>query len=89
MWVSIAYRPHASHFTRVQRASCALVFIMLTMISNAMFFKGSNDENYEIPAEVQVGPFRFSLHQVTHFILQLTTLFYTNLPVYKCIIVLN
>ncbi|XP_045214928.2 uncharacterized protein LOC123565009 [Mercenaria mercenaria] len=64
IWISVAYRPQASNFTRTQRASCALLFVMLTMIANAMFFKGSNEDNYETPAELQVGPFRFSLQQI-------------------------
>ncbi|KAL4240289.1 polycystic kidney disease protein 1-like [Mactra antiquata] len=64
IWVSVAYRPQASNFTRVQRASVALLFVMLTMIANAMFFKTSDEGNYETPSELQVGPFRFSLKQV-------------------------
>ncbi|XP_060576637.1 uncharacterized protein LOC132733957 isoform X2 [Ruditapes philippinarum] len=64
IWISVAYRPQVSNFTRTQRASCALLFVMLTMIANAMFFRGSNEDNYETPAELQVGPFRFSLQQI-------------------------
>ncbi|WAR15128.1 PK1L2-like protein [Mya arenaria] len=62
MWVSILYRPQTSTFTRVQRASCALVYIYLTMIANAMFFN-PNDE-YESPPLIQVGPFRFTPQQI-------------------------
>ncbi|XP_045211050.2 uncharacterized protein LOC123562481 [Mercenaria mercenaria] len=64
MWISVAYRPQASNFTRVQRASCALVFIMLSMIANAVYFQATNEENYDIPTEIIVGPFRFSLQQI-------------------------
>ncbi|WAR15130.1 PK1L2-like protein, partial [Mya arenaria] len=62
MWVSILYRPQTSTFTRVQRASCALVYICLTMIANAMYF--NPDEEYESPSLIQVGPFRFTPQQV-------------------------
>jgi hypothetical protein len=68
MWISVAYRPQASTFTRVQRASCALVFIMLSMIANAVYFQSSNQENYDLPSEIIVGPFRFSLQQVKYLI---------------------
>ncbi|WAQ96750.1 PK1L2-like protein [Mya arenaria] len=68
MWVSIAYRPQSSNFTRCQRASCALVFIMLTMISNAMFFQSSGEDgNIATPNEITLGPFRFTLQQGLRF----------------------
>ncbi|XP_060607745.1 polycystin-1-like protein 2 [Ruditapes philippinarum] len=63
-WLSVVYRPQTSNFTRKQRASCALMFIMLSLIANAMFFKGSNEDNYELPTDFEVGPLRISLHQV-------------------------
>jgi polycystin 1L2 len=62
MWVSIFYRPQISSFTRVQRASCALVYIFLTMIANAMYFNPNPE--YESPPLVQVGPLRFTSQQV-------------------------
>ncbi|KAH3807085.1 hypothetical protein DPMN_135418 [Dreissena polymorpha] len=65
MWVSIAYRPQTSNYRRCQRVSCALAFIMLSLISNAMFFRAEGkDEDIEDGADIQVGPFRFSLKQV-------------------------
>ncbi|KAH3806781.1 hypothetical protein DPMN_135108 [Dreissena polymorpha] len=65
MWVSIAYRPQTSNFTRSQRVSCALAFIMLSMIANAMFFGAEGkDGDIEDGADIQIGPFRFSLKQV-------------------------
>ncbi|KAI8514730.1 hypothetical protein Bbelb_073210, partial [Branchiostoma belcheri] len=39
LWFSVASRPTRSHFTRVQRASCCLSLVFLTMITNAMFFR--------------------------------------------------
>ncbi|XP_052243454.1 polycystic kidney disease protein 1-like 2 [Dreissena polymorpha] len=62
MWVSIFYRPQISPFTRVQRLSCALVYICLTMIANAMFYKTESD--YESPPLLQAGPFRFTAQQI-------------------------
>lgn len=62
MWASIFYRPTASVFTRVQRLSCAVVYILLNMIANAMFF--NPEPNYEAPPFLQVGPFRFSSQEV-------------------------
>ena len=66
MWVSIAYRPETSTFTRVQRATCALVYIFLTMIANAMYYNPAPD--YEAPALLQVGPLRFTSQQVQLFV---------------------
>ncbi|KAK3599288.1 hypothetical protein CHS0354_028644 [Potamilus streckersoni] len=60
-WISIFYRPQVSSFNRVQRASCALTFLMLSMISNAMYF--NPHPNYESTAGVKLGPFRFTLQQ--------------------------
>ncbi|KAI8514731.1 hypothetical protein Bbelb_073220 [Branchiostoma belcheri] len=39
LWFSVASRPTRSHFTRVQRASCCLSLVFLTMITNAMFYQ--------------------------------------------------
>eukprot|EP00058_Branchiostoma_floridae_P027767 XP_002613258.1 hypothetical protein BRAFLDRAFT_68223 [Branchiostoma floridae] len=39
LWFSVASRPTRSHFTRVQRASCCLSLVFLTMITNAMFYR--------------------------------------------------
>ncbi|KAH3789114.1 polycystic kidney disease protein 1-like 2 [Dreissena polymorpha] len=62
MWVSIFYRSQISPFTRVERLSCALVYICLTMIANAMFYKTEAD--YETPPLIQAGPFRFTAQQI-------------------------
>ncbi|XP_052217966.1 polycystic kidney disease 2-like 1 protein [Dreissena polymorpha] len=65
MWVSIAYRPQTSNYTRCQRVSCTLTFIMLSLIANAMFFRAEGkDGDIEYGAGIQIGPFRFSLKQV-------------------------
>ncbi|XP_060605764.1 uncharacterized protein LOC132758227, partial [Ruditapes philippinarum] len=61
-WISIIYRPQTSTFTRVQRVSCALAFIFLTMLANAMYF--NPEPNYISPAILEVGPFRFTKQQI-------------------------
>lgn len=62
MWVSIMYRPTLSAFTRVQRASCALIYIFLNMIASAMYF--NPDPNYVTVPLLQLGPFRITAQQV-------------------------
>ena len=59
LWLSLIIRPQRSSFTRVQRASCILALLFLTMISNAMFFRSSGEE--VSPNQVQLGMIRFSL----------------------------
>ena len=62
IWISILYRPFPSNFTRVERASCALLYTFLNMLASAMFYRTDND--YDTPAVVEVGPFKYSLRQV-------------------------
>lgn len=38
LWASVIFRVAPDYFTRVQRFSCCWALILLTMISNAMFF---------------------------------------------------
>ncbi|CAL1530711.1 unnamed protein product, partial [Lymnaea stagnalis] len=38
LWVSVFSRPTRSNFTRVQRLSCCMSLLFLTMITNAMWF---------------------------------------------------
>jgi hypothetical protein len=58
LWMSLLYRPIKSNFTRVQRVSCLLALLFLTMITNAMFFR-SSEETSDLP-QFQVGTFKFS-----------------------------
>ena len=60
--MSVFYRPTYSNFTRVQRATCAYMAFMITMLANAMYF--NPEDNYETQTSLEIGPLRFSLHQV-------------------------
>ncbi|XP_025098102.1 LOW QUALITY PROTEIN: polycystic kidney disease protein 1-like 2 [Pomacea canaliculata] len=65
LWLSCFMRPAPSTFTRVQRVSCCLVLLLLTMITSAMFYKAEDSETGEsansLGMEVKVGFLRFSL----------------------------
>ena len=70
LWFSVVSRPTRSNFSRVQRISCCVSLLFLTMITNCMFFK--SDEKAENVSAVSIGPFSFTLHQL--FISIVTTL---------------
>ncbi|XP_077864463.1 polycystin-1-like protein 2 [Saccoglossus kowalevskii] len=65
MWGSVWLRPTPSNFTRVQRLGCCIVFIYLSMITNAMFYdtggEGGTAERISETKTISIGPFRFSL----------------------------
>ncbi|OWF39368.1 Polycystic kidney disease protein 1-like 2 [Mizuhopecten yessoensis] len=63
LWLSAFMRPERSSFSRLQRVSCILMLLFLTMITNAMFFK-SDSEEAEQAAHVSIGMMRFSLTTV-------------------------
>ena len=53
MWLSVVSRPTRSSFSRVQRVSCCVSLLFLTMITNCMFFQGDdNQENVQVPLHV-------------------------------------
>ncbi|KAH3862218.1 hypothetical protein DPMN_025184 [Dreissena polymorpha] len=62
LWFSVFLRPIRSNFTRVQRLSCLLGMMCITMIVSTMVIRTPN-ENTRIN-EVKIGPFRFSLENV-------------------------
>lgn len=43
LWFSIVSRPPRSNFTRMQRVSCCLCLLLSTMLSNAMFYRVTDD----------------------------------------------
>ncbi|XP_021376367.1 uncharacterized protein LOC110465104 isoform X2 [Mizuhopecten yessoensis] len=61
LWLSMIMRPEQSSFSRVQRLSCVLALLFLTMIANAMFFRSEDDVS---PNAVSIGFIRFSLTTV-------------------------
>lgn len=67
LWFSVFSRPTRSNFTRVQRISCCMSLLFLTMITNCMWFK-TTDSNDNVTA-LTMGPFTFTLQQVsTHLV---------------------
>lgn len=63
MWVSIFFRPYISTFTRCQRVGCGFLFLFLTMIGNAMYFR-PEDKYVNAKSNVRIGPFVFSLRDI-------------------------
>ncbi|XP_033737386.1 polycystic kidney disease protein 1-like 2 [Pecten maximus] len=57
LWISVLSRPTQSVFTRVQRLSCCLSLLFLTMVTNAMWY-GTIDTTQQ--QNVHLGPFTFS-----------------------------
>ncbi|XP_038048999.1 polycystin-1-like [Patiria miniata] len=62
IWFSLFSRPTRSPFTRVQRLSCCLCLLYLSMITSAMFYR--TEETVENPTALRLGPFIFTLQQV-------------------------
>ncbi|PVD38502.1 hypothetical protein C0Q70_01117 [Pomacea canaliculata] len=64
LWFSCLLRPAPSAFTRVQRLSCCVVLLLLTMITSAMFYKPEDNETgastNSMGLEVKIGIMRFS-----------------------------
>lgn len=59
LWLSLVLRPPHSAFTRVQRLSCLLTLLLLTMITNAMFFQ-TESETVVTTDTVRIGRLSFS-----------------------------
>ncbi|OWF47600.1 Polycystic kidney disease and receptor for egg jelly-related protein [Mizuhopecten yessoensis] len=62
LWFSVFSRPTRSNFTRVQRISCCVSLLFMTMITNAMWFK-SEDKSSNTSA-MKIGPISFTLQQL-------------------------
>ncbi|XP_033750161.1 uncharacterized protein LOC117334568 isoform X2 [Pecten maximus] len=61
LWFSVVARPPQSRFTRVQRVSCCLCLLYVTMLSNAMFYENDAADSGNALA---FGPFSLSPTQV-------------------------
>lgn len=77
LWVSIVSRPTRSSFTRVQRVSCCMSLLFLTMITNCMFYKA--EDNKKQTTGITVGPFTFTLQQLFVSVVSTAIVFPPNL----------
>ncbi|WAQ97255.1 PK1L2-like protein [Mya arenaria] len=67
LWLSVFSRPTRSSFTRVQRISCCMSLLFLTMITNAMWFKSDGekgDDSQKQVVSMSIGPITFTLSQI-------------------------
>ncbi|XP_067929649.1 uncharacterized protein [Watersipora subatra] len=60
LWFSVFTRPAKSRFTRVQRVSCCLLLLLLSMLTSAMFYEKSKSRS----AGIKMGPFTLTSEQV-------------------------
>lgn len=78
LWLSLFVRPNRSVFTRVQRLACGITLLLLTMISNAMFFQTSDEETASA-TWVRLGLLRLSF---TNFYISLIGIAITTPPIF-------
>ncbi|KAH9519474.1 hypothetical protein Btru_002802 [Bulinus truncatus] len=65
MWLSVFIRPENSPFSRVERTGCCLAFLLLAMITSAMFYTGAPDTNRQQPkVDFEIGPLRIGYQQL-------------------------
>ncbi|XP_062590863.1 uncharacterized protein LOC134252407 [Saccostrea cucullata] len=76
LWLSIFIRPERSNFTRVQRLVCLTSFLFLAMLTNAIFFKSSEEE--QDVGEIKIGHLRFSM---TNLIISIQSIAITTFPI--------
>ena len=76
LWLSIAYSPTASAFTRVQRRSCCVALMYTAMIANAMWYDTGSDVKSNI---LKIGPFTLTVHEVYTGIMSIITVLPSNL----------
>ena len=62
IWFSLFSRPTRSTFNRVQRLSCCLCLLYLSMIASAMFYVGQGEER-ENQSVLRLGPMTFTLQE--------------------------
>ncbi|XP_070548690.1 polycystin-1-like protein 2 isoform X2 [Ptychodera flava] len=64
LWFSVMSRPNRSNFTRVQRLSCCLSLLYLTMIASCMFFRTDDEKTNQSDKLFSLGPLEFSLKEL-------------------------
>ncbi|WAQ96229.1 PKD2-like protein [Mya arenaria] len=83
LWLSVYTRPMKSNFTRVQRLSCLLGLIFLTMIAVTMTLQSPDENIYQIV----IGPFRFAFENflvalvallISTTVIMIVTFFFKN-----------
>ncbi|XP_055954867.1 uncharacterized protein LOC126810750 isoform X1 [Patella vulgata] len=60
LWFSVVARPAQSRFTRVQRVSCCLLLLFVSMLGNAMFYGTATSSS----TTYTFGPFALSPEQI-------------------------
>ncbi|ESO89018.1 hypothetical protein LOTGIDRAFT_228960 [Lottia gigantea] len=60
LWFSVVARPANSRFTRVQRVSCCLLLLFVSMLGNAMFY----GQDLSSSTAYNFGPFALSPEQI-------------------------
>ncbi|CAH1785596.1 unnamed protein product [Owenia fusiformis] len=61
LWLSIFSKPPESHFTRVQRLTCAFTLLLSYMLTKIMFFGIPKDDPED---QMQIGQFHFSISAI-------------------------
>ena len=62
LWFSILARPIQSSFTRLDRLTCCVVVLYLTMLANILYYDAENISN---PNALKVGPFTLAPEQLS------------------------
>ncbi|PRD28966.1 UNVERIFIED_CONTAM: Polycystic kidney disease protein 1-like 2 [Trichonephila clavipes] len=63
LWLSIFTRPARSRFTRLQRLSCCLALLYLSMLTSAMWYETTSEK--PSPGAFKFGPLSLSPEQVS------------------------
>ena len=88
LWFSVVARPPQSRFTRVQRVSCCLCLLYLSMLTNAMFYEKDEGTNVYTFGPFALSPEQvntrllytpsFSIRQISQIFMFITHLFYLS-----------
>ena len=62
IWLSVIYRKTRSTFTRVQRVSCCLSILFLTMVADAMFYGTGSDDTAK--SALTIGPISITVQEI-------------------------
>ena len=62
LWLSVGYRKSRSSFTRVQRLSCCLAILFVTMVTSAMFYGTGSDDTAQ--SAFTIGPISVTIQQL-------------------------